>query len=216
MCSIIPTAAGWTNSVIGIDNSNEQTLISSNADHSGSYQYAHMPRTADTFDITLAKWSGASFTYAAVDRIVFAYPRRNNLGDRPSMLMCDYNMPAGQSIEITDVDPEILVWNVNKPYNVRPYETSYNYGNRWVVFTSGDACNIAKHTDYAHRIIAFDPKKEHHAVEYAGEIDNQNVHANDVPDMVILSADAFVDQAERLASDTPRPARPRCGGAPSG
>lgn len=194
-----PSRGNHVNKVIDIDNSNEQVLMSSNADRSDSYLSLSMPRTADTFDITLAKWSGSSFTYAAVDRIVFAYPRKNNLGDRPSMLMCDYSMPAGQSIEIADVDPEILVWNVNKPYNVRPYETSYNYGNRWVVFTSGEACNITNHTDYAHRIIAFDPKKEHHAVEYAGEIDNQDVHANDVPHMVILSADAFVDQAERLA-----------------
>lgn len=185
--------------VITLDNTTEQTKLGTNGDSSDSYLSLMMPRTATSFDITLSKGSGSTFTFGAVDRIVFAYPRMNNLGDRPSMLMCESEIEAGRIMEVADADPEVVAWNVDKAYDVRPYESSYNYAGRSLVFTSGRACSIKSSSDYAHRVIAFDPKKEQHVVEFAGEIDNQDLHATAVPDMVILSADAFVDQAERLA-----------------
>lgn len=194
-----PNRGSQVTKTVNLDNSNEHVLFSSNATASNSYFTMSMPRTAKSLEVKLSKSPGATFTYAAVDRIAFAYPRCNNLGDRSSMLMCDNNLAKGRIIEVAQVSKDVLVWNVDKGYNVRPYETSYNGGKHTVIFTNAEEYNIKKNTDMAHRAIAFDPTKEHLPVEYAGEIDNQNIHSYDVPDLVILSADAFVDQAERLA-----------------
>lgn len=187
------------NKTINLDNSNSHVQFSTNAAVSDSYLSLSMPRTAASFDVKLVKSPYSTFTYAAVDRVAFAYQRCNNLGDRPSILMCDSSLANGRIIEVADANPEVLVWNVDKAYNVRQYETSYNYAKRTAIFTNSGAYSISKNTDPAHRAIAFDPIRDHLPVEYAGEIGNQNIHSYDVPDMVILSADAFTAQAERLA-----------------
>ncbi|MDE6317835.1 MAG: type IX secretion system sortase PorU, partial [Muribaculaceae bacterium] len=184
---------------ISLDSSNDLVKFSSNAAFSDSYLSCSLPRSKTSFDIELSISPKCRLTYAAVDRLVLGYERYNNLGDRPSMLLLDDQLDKGRIIEIADADPEVMVWNVDKPYDVRPYEGIYNYGKRTVIFTNDKAYKISKATDSACRIIAFHPGKTHHAVEYAGEIDSQDIHSYDVPDLVILTADAFTDQAERLA-----------------
>lgn len=188
-----------TTSTVILDNSNSHVQFSTNATTANSYLSMSMPRTAASCDISLTKSPSSTFTYAAVDRVVFAYQRYNNLGDRPSMLMCDCALDNGRIIEVGNANPEVIVWNVDKAYNVRQYETSYNHARRTAIFTNNATYKITKYSDIAHRAIAFDPTKDHLPVEYAGEVDNQNIHSYDVPDMVILSADAFTGQAERLA-----------------
>lgn len=187
------------NKTINLDNSNSHVQFSSNATFGDSYLALSMPRTAATFDVCVSKSPYSTFTYAAVDRLALAYQRCNNLGDRPAMLMCESSLDNGRIIEVADANPEVLVWNVDNAYNVRQYQTSYNYDKRTAIFTNARAYNVNKNTEPAHRAIAFDPTKDHFAVEYAGEINNQNIHSYTVPDMVILSADAFTGQAERLA-----------------
>lgn len=187
------------NKSISLDSSNSHTLISSNAASSDSYLSMSMPRESTTFDIALSKYSGSNFTFAAIDRLAFAYPRYNKFGDRASMLLCDSSLAKGRIIELSEARPELLIWNVDNAYDVRPYETIYNYAEKSLIFTNNKEYNLNKPGSIAHRAIAFDPAKDHLAVEYAGEISNQDIHAMEVPDMVILSADAFVAQAERLA-----------------
>lgn len=185
--------------VINIDNSDKHIQFSSNANRSDSYISMLMLPDETSVDLTLTKAAKSTFTYAAIDRLAFAYQRKNILGDRPSMLLCYDKIAAGEVIEITQSNPDVIVWNVDNPYNVRPYQTSYNYGGTWTIFTTEKAYNLTRYTDTAHRDIVFDPNKQHLPVEYAGEVNNQDIHACEVPDLVILSADAFVDQAERLA-----------------
>lgn len=185
--------------IISLDSSNGYIQFSTNATFSDSYLSCQMPRSTTSFDVEISISPKSDPTYAAVDRLAFAYQRYNNLGDMPSMLLLDNQLDNGRIIEVSDVDPGVVVWNVDKPYDVRPYEAIYNYAKRTVIFTNDKAYKINSAIDTPCRIMAFNPDKEHIAVEYAGEINNQDLHAYDVPDMVILSADAFVDQAERLA-----------------
>lgn len=187
------------NKTINLNSNSKYTAFNTNANLSDSYQLLPVPGTSTSFDVTLSKSSKSTFNYAAVDRMLLAYPRSNKIGAHPSLLMCDSALKSGQVIEVADADPEVIVWNVDRAYNVRQYESSYNYGGRTLVFTSDETYSISKSTDKAFRAIAFNPTKDHLPVEYAGEVSNQNIHSYAVPDLVILSADAFVDQAERLA-----------------
>lgn len=194
-----PHRGDYINKSINLDSSNSHILISSNAASSDSYLSMSMPRESTSFDVSLSKYSGSKFTFAAIDRLVFAYPRHNIFGDRASLLLCDSSLSNGRIIEVSEAEPDLQVWNVDNAYDVRPYETIYNYADKTILFTNAKNYDTTVPGGIAHRAIAFDPSKEHLAVEYAGEVNNQDIHGYDVPDMVILSADAFVDQAERLA-----------------
>lgn len=194
-----PNREDIVNKTINIDSSNDRIKFSTNADSSDSYLPASMVRGTTSFDVKFEKADRSTFTYAAIDRMAFAYQQYNNMGSRTSMLMCENSLANGRIIEVADAEADLLVWNVDNAYNVRPYKTIYNYANRTVLFTNNEDYNITKNGDKAFRAIAFYPGGEHLAVEYAGEVNNQNLHSYDVPDMVILSADAFTDQAERLA-----------------
>lgn len=184
---------------VPLDGCNSLRMFSSNANTSDSYLGLQLPRTVTSFDLEISKRETSTFTYSAVDRIVFAFPQKNIFGDRSSMLICENEITAGQVFEFQQTTDGLVAWNVDKPYNVRPYTMNFINADKLTRITIADDYKISDKTDAAMRVILFDPSKNHNAVEYAGEVNNQNIHSYDVPDMIILSADAFVDQAERLA-----------------
>lgn len=180
--------------------SSAHNMMGTNATFTNCFLAPQLPHNSTSFDVKLSKLEGSNFTYAAIERFVFAYPQYNNMGDRKSMLMCENTIAAQQPIEFAKTDRDLLVWNVDEGYNVRPYETIYSISKNTITVTTDKSYNILSHLDRALRIIAFDPSQDHLPVEYAGEVANQNLHSYQVPDLVILSADAFVDDAERLAA----------------
>lgn len=181
------------------DSSTSHNVVSTNANTTNASLVPQLLPTATSFDVTINLAPNAKCTYAAVERLVFAYPQKNDIGDRNAMLLCDNDISAGQSIEIGDTDYNLLVWNVDNAYNVRPYDIRFSSSQRTYTFTNDKTYKISGYGDRGLRIIAFNPTKDQLPVEYAGEVTNQNLHALDVPDFVILTADAFVAQAERLA-----------------
>lgn len=194
-----PHRGAVTSKTVNLDSSTSKLLFSSNANFSDTYLAVSLTRDDSSFDVSITPSANSTFTYAALDRLAMAYQRNNIFGEQASMLMYQNAIEAGRVFKVYDVDSDVLVWNVDRAYNVRQYKTSYNSYYGYLYFTTDEAYNIASSTDKACRVMVFDPKDEHIAVEYAGEIDNQDIHAFDVPDLVILSADAFVDEAEQLA-----------------
>ncbi len=67
-----------------------------------------------------------------------------------------------------------------------------------VTFTSADATFTEKH-NVLHKYIAFNGVSAAASPTLVGRVANQNVHALDVCDMVIISPDAYANASERLA-----------------
>lgn len=183
---------------INLDNSSDRIKFSSNASYPDSYLALSMPRETTSFDATIAPATNSSFTYAALDRMAFAYQQSNVFGDRASMLICASSLENGRVVKLTEANKDVLIWKVDRAHEVCSHRTSY-LTSGVLYYTTNETYNVNSNTAKAHRAIAFDPNKEHLAVEYVEEIENQNIHSYDVPDMVILTADAFVDEAEQLA-----------------
>ena len=147
-----------------------------------------------TFGITCP--TSSRLDYLAVDRATLTYSRNNRLGDRSEMLMQIQTSTAGYNLALTEAGPTTLVWNVTDPSRVYEHNKLYETGQ--------DIIRVTFNTSYGStngpgRMIAFVPSAEHHAVEYAGEVANQDIHGDETPDMVIVTTDELYDEAEALA-----------------
>lgn len=142
----------------------------------------------------------ADYSYAALDNLTFYYPRKNILRGA-QMLITDDMLPAGIIERIFDADERLMVWSVQRAYNVAPFETRYNADDSTLCFSVNANYSASTTNGAGFRAIVFDPeaKEGFHAVEYAGEVANQNLHAVEAPDFVILTTELCRQQAERLA-----------------
>ena len=78
----------------------------------------------------------------------------------------------------------ISVWDITDIANVK----AVNLANG----------NFVSNTDILRKFIAFNGN-EYHTAEAVGKIENQNLHANDFPEMIIVSYSEFATAAENLA-----------------
>ena len=183
---------------LNIGSRENQSIFVTNSNSADSYIATSMMRSDEVFDVKLT-YNPSDFTYLAIDRVAFAYKRYNRLRDKSEMLMILPDMAASTKVTVEYVSKGTQVWNVEDAYNVRPYQTSANAVGDRLSFTTDAACSLDKASGKAFRAIVFNPDGDHHVVEYAGAVGNSNIHSLPTPDFIILSADAFVDQAERLA-----------------
>jgi hypothetical protein len=146
-----------------------------------------------TVNIGVRKSSDVS--YAAVDYVGVVYPRNSRLGDDTSVTM-QFPSISNKNFSIADAESNTIVWNIDDPANVYGYEVSYSADSHTV------ECSIDKtynDTSGACRVIAFNPAATFATPTVIGDVANQNIHADAVPDMVIITTEALYDKAEALA-----------------
>lgn len=133
---------------------------------------------------------------SAIDRAYMLYPRENALGNNPELIMNFLSANTGKNFIVKDATERTMAWNINDPTGIFAYngkfdnttgEFSYTFDKEYSS-KSGSA-----------KIIAFDPAAQHHEVEYAGQVENQNIHGDDVPVMVIITNTGLMQQARELA-----------------
>ncbi len=90
---------------------------------------------------------------------------------------------------LADAGSQVTVWDISDRFNVRLQNTTPD-GNRMRFRLPGD--NIRE-------FIAFDGT-HYKTPELIGNIPNQNLHGLSVKDLVIISPDEFLEEAQRLAS----------------
>ncbi len=97
---------------------------------------------------------------------------------------------AGKITEFSmqNANPAVRVWDVTNPVSTREMGTSL----------SGGILKFRQFTDSLHEFIAFDGSM-YLPVKCLGEVPNQNLHADGVVDLVIVTHPLFLVQAERLA-----------------
>ena len=93
-------------------------------------------------------------------------------------------------IALDKQDSTIQVWNINTPES--PKEMNINASSEMTYFTPGTTMSWAQY-------IAFDPNRKLMSIDGYEEIDNQNIHGLETPDMVIVTCDKLLAEAERIA-----------------
>lgn len=146
-----------------------------------------------TFSLRLPLSSGA--TYAAVDYTGLTYCRRNRLGDNGQLLMHFNEANSGQDLLISEAAEGSEVWDVTDPSDVKRHSTAYDKATSTVraSFSTGYTYGSTG------RFVAFDPSAVHPSAEIVGEVANQDLHALDVPDMLVICTASLEDKARELA-----------------
>lgn len=182
---------------------NSPSVSSSNSTETSYYVEARGRATFDTSEqaplddahVTFSLTIPATFagTYAAIDYAYITYARSNNLSERSDMVMY-YDPNQCKAFKITGAEPATEVWNVGNPKAYSRYEMSYNPDE-----SSATGCLTADEAAGATRLIAFNPSAPHRAVKIVGTVPNQNLHAEQAPDMLIVTTPELYAAACELA-----------------
>lgn len=150
-----------------------------------------------SFKINKSTASNCVMQQGALDYFAYYYFRNNNMAVAPSLVMLYDNISAGDRIKFTNAPEGMQVWNVTNAYNVRPYTVDSDGSEASVSIEKSYVLNASNPNHL--RLVAFNPEGEHNSVEYVGEVANQNLHAIDTPDLLIISSDLLYDYAQQLA-----------------
>ena len=118
--------------------------------------------------------------------------RRNLSWVGPQMMFRDVNaVGAGKITEFTmkNANNAVNVWDVSNRSMIGAISTSLTDGS----------LKFKRTTDTLRELIAFDGSF-YYPVTYAGEVHNQNLHANQPTTLVIVANPMFLSEAERLAA----------------
>lgn len=131
--------------------------------------------------------TGALFT-ARLDYIEIFYPRAMRLDEGKLHFYNRYS--AGETVEIHGCTESTVVWDLTAP--AYPYEVKTEFDNgtlRFTVEATGDR-----------EFFAFIPGASAKNAVRVSNIQNQNIHAMSVPDMLIISPEEYMTGARKIAS----------------
>ena len=135
----------------------------------------------------------SAVTWSRLNYLILSFYHHNDIGgSADNQMRMGFNKVSSADI-ITVVNPTTTtqLWNIDNPqepknYNVKPF------GDNMKGFTP------LYTTDYT-QFIAFDPNKPLKSITGFEEVENQNIHGMPTPDMVIVTCDELIPQAERIA-----------------
>ncbi len=129
----------------------------------------------------------------ALDFFFVKYDRMNDVGVRPQSIMYFLNEKKAATFELTGIDTENWkVWNITDPLKIKEILLTQNDDKFYGTLQSTSAGS-------ANELIAFDIKADHPEPEIMGRVANQNLHAMNVPDMLIITSTPLLDDAETVA-----------------
>lgn len=129
--------------------------------------------------------TGALFT-AALDYIEIEYQRELKILD--GELYFYINPAVSTSVRIENCSSSTVIWDVSVPE--QPLVVDYEL--------SGTTASFAAPAGYR-EYVAFNPAESRRSVSPAGKIANQDLHAMEAPDMLIITPDIFRSAAMRVA-----------------
>lgn len=130
-----------------------------------------------------------------LDFLILSYKRYNILSEEnDNQLMMGYGTTYGnERFQFPDASSDMVVWSItSKGVPQVVYLNDYNdaSGKGRYFFAPGASSSI---------YWAFDPTKTLKKISSYENVANQNLHAMSVPDMLIITDTAFIDQAQRIA-----------------
>lgn len=102
-----------------------------------------------------------------------------------------YNTDEYVRYEMSGATAETQIWDVTDPTAIRRVASTYNAAGKTMQFT---ALNTS-----VHEYVAFNPSASFPSPASMGQVPNQNLHQLTDIDMVIISPEDFLPEAERLA-----------------
>lgn len=156
----------------------------------------NMNTTDEVYSFTFSL-PNVTATYAAVDYAYVSYRRQNDLEGLSQLRMSFLQVNQNTNFKINNATENTVVWNVTSSTDVYPHKTSFSAADNTLIGSFDKTYTYAS-TDNA-CLIAFDPTRKLHQVEFVKELTNQNLHSEETPDMLIITNELCLPYAERLA-----------------
>lgn len=131
--------------------------------------------------------------YFAVDRMSIIYPRTNRVGEKGWSVLNFISGSLRNNFAITDAPEDLILWEVTDPRAIRRFELSSTENATLASYP------IAYSSDNPGRVLAFSPSADFPEPEFTEVVANQNLHASEVPDMLIVTTGSLRSEAENLA-----------------
>lgn len=145
-----------------------------------------------TGEVTLGINSTLAYSWARLDYCMITYYHKNSISGTPdNQLRLGFNnVSSADIIAIEGATSNTQLWNIDDPLMPKSYTISQKDGIKGFtpLYT----------IDYT-QFIAFDPSKQLKSIAGFESIDNQDIHGLEVPDMVIVTCETLMPQAERVA-----------------
>ena len=138
---------------------------------------------------------GITASIARLDYFILTYKQENILADAPdNQLLMGYGVTRGQDrFMLPNAPSSTIVWFINNPHNPMVIPTiPYND-------EAGTGVSFFSTAVSRSMYVAFDPAKTLKKISGYKPVENQNLHAMPVPDFLIITTDAYLEQANRLA-----------------
>lgn len=176
-----------------LSNSSSSWSIKANSDATYEFMKYITPDATTTpqggkEDFTITYQAGGTTVNARLDYIRLTFKRKLQLYDG-CVQFRSKSMKSGESFAIGGMNEGCIIWDITTQHI--PQHIDAQVSNGVAVFTPG-------HLN--HEYIAFDPSASFPTPASAGAIANQNLHALEIPDMVILTPTLFLTQARQIAA----------------
>lgn len=177
----------------------EQTIARNKSTYdvaeSDEKKFAFFPSATDALEVELlySKPSAASVGY--LNYIELNVRRKLQMSGSSLFFRCplyssEYDGTFLREYELTNVSANTKVWNITDPVNTKQVVTSL----------SGSMLNFKGKNRPIQEYVALDVKASYPSPEIVGKVANQNLHAMEQCDMVIIAHPDFLTEANRLAS----------------
>jgi len=137
----------------------------------------------------------ATIMMSRLDYFILTYNRENVIRESDdNQLLMGYAATKGtERFQLPNATNNIVVWSIDDSSNPREVVTySYNDESGLGLYFTSPGANVSLYT-------AFDPTKTLKKISSYESVENQNLHAMPVPDMLIITTPTLHEQAQRLA-----------------
>lgn len=152
---------------------------------------ATVSEASDSYDLTFAV-TGTGINSARLDYYSVTYVKSNEIpADSAQTRIGLLKSETTDLVAIKNVTDDIIVWDVTN--SQKPQQSQLTIDGTEATFSHEAS------TSAYNQFIAFYPNKTLKSVAIEGQIENQDLHAEETPDMVIIYTKDFKAQAEKLA-----------------
>jgi len=130
-----------------------------------------------------------------LDYFIITYKRENVIkADEDNQLLMGYVKTTGNELfKLPNGSSNIEVWNIDNVNIPKQVVTStYNDATGQGVSFTAPKANLSIY-------MAFDPSKTLKKISSYEQVENQNLHGMEIPDLLIITTKTFMEQAERIA-----------------
>ncbi|GEM_PF-1019137 len=159
-----------------------------------------LPDTVLTFKFGAEERIRHQVNYLADDYLTFSYPQTAFKRDGEATVLCFVFREQWQNFVVNNCDENTLIYDVTYATpRLKSYTTKYNSETHTLTGCFDRTINNMTYPWHA-RLLVVNPNTDAVSVpEYVGEVANQNIHGDAVPDMLIITTDELYEAAQELA-----------------